>query len=61
MYFHIEVTVRLLVLLEVVDPLVEQPRDVFLRRPIKAKSIEGRYALVGQLSLCRDFYARTSL
>jgi hypothetical protein len=34
--------------MEVVDPLVERPRDVFLRRPNKANSIEGRYALVGQ-------------
>jgi hypothetical protein len=39
---HVEVTVRLFVLLEVFDPLVERPRDVFLRRPIKAKGIEGR-------------------
>jgi hypothetical protein len=49
MYFHVEVTVRLLVLLEVFDPLVERLCDVFLRRPNKAKSIEGRYALGGQL------------
>jgi hypothetical protein len=41
------VTVRPLVLFEVFDPLVERPRDVFLRRPIKAKSIKPRYVLVG--------------
>jgi len=45
---HVDVTVRLLVLHEVFDPLVERPRDVFLRRPIKAHRIEGRYALVSQ-------------
>ncbi len=44
---HVEVTVRLLVLLEVFDPLVERPRDECLRRPIKVNRIEGRYALVG--------------
>ncbi len=36
---------RLLVLLEVVNPLIERPRDVFPRRPIKAKSIKPRYVL----------------
>ena len=46
MFLHAEVNVRLLVLHEVFDPLVERPRDV--RRPIKAEGIEGRYALVGQ-------------
>jgi len=45
---HVDVTVRLLVLLEVVDPPVERPCDVFLRRPIKANRTEGRYGLIGQ-------------
>ena len=49
MYFHVEVTVRPLVLFEVFDPLVERPRDVFVRRPIKAESIKPRYVLDGQL------------
>ncbi len=49
MYFHVEVTVRPLVLFEVFNPLVERPSDVFLRRPIKAQSIKPRYVLVGQL------------
>ena len=46
---HVDVTVLLLVLPEVIDPLVERPRDVFLRHPIKAESIKPRYVLVGQL------------
>ncbi len=45
---HVEVTVRPLVLLEAVDPLVKRPRDVFLRRPIKAERIKPRYVLDGQ-------------
>ena len=49
MYYHAEVTVRLLVLFEVFYPLVERPRDVFLCRPNKAKSIKPRYVLDGQL------------
>ena len=57
---HVEVTVRLLVLLEVFDPLVERPRDVFLRRPIKAYCIEGRYALVGQLLPITGIFTRLS-
>ena len=45
---HVNVTVCLLVLLEVVNPLVERPRDVCFRRPNKAESIKGRYVLVSQ-------------
>ncbi len=48
-YLHVDVTAHLLVLLVFFDPLVERPRDVFLRRPNKANRIEGRYALVSQL------------
>ena len=46
-FLHADVTVRLLLLMEVVDHLVERPCDVFLHRPIKADSFEGRYVFVG--------------
>ena len=59
---YVDVTVRLLVLLEVFDPLVKRPRDVCFRRPKKAESIKGRYALVGQFyPFPRIFMCVTSL
>ena len=48
-FLQAEVTVRPLVLLEVVDPLVERPCDLSLRLSNKVESIKGRYLLVGQL------------
>ena len=41
-FHHAEVTMLLLVLFEVIDPFVERPCDVFLRRPIQVYGIEGR-------------------
>ena len=47
-FLQAEVTMHPLVLLEVFDPLVERPHDVFLQHPIKAESIKPRYVLDGQ-------------